>query len=56
MKKEKKNLEFIKQPSSFTKDEMSKIKGGTLSSVPGCICKCGTNSASLKSASTLEAN
>ncbi len=55
MKEKKKNIEFIKQPSSFTKDDMSKIKGGTLSSVPGCICKCGTNDKSLASSAALNA-
>ncbi len=56
MKKEKKNIEFIKQPSSFTKDEMSNIKGGKLSSTPGCIGKCGTNTGSTESTSILRAN
>jgi hypothetical protein len=46
MKDEKKSIEFIKNPSELTKEDLINIKGGASSL--GCICKCGTNSASMQ--------
>ncbi|RNC63296.1 hypothetical protein [Proteiniphilum sp. X52] len=39
----------LKDNDNFNNDEMARIVGGVNSAVRGCICKCGTNSASLTS-------
>ncbi len=44
-----KDVEVIKGNDRFTNDEMAKILGGTAAAELGCVCKCGTNTASMAS-------
>lgn len=46
------DVELIKDNDKFTNDEMSKILGGN--ATMGCVCKCGTNTASMAKGDQLE--
>lgn len=47
-----KDVTVIKANDAFSNDEMSKILGGN-AEMGGCVCKCGTNTASLSGGGTI---
>jgi hypothetical protein len=56
MKNEKKSIEFIKNPSELTKEDLINIKGGLGAALKDCICKCGTNTASMQKSESVQAD